>query len=280
MLQYETDDELDNEPDNDGSVVAGVLCCFLILAVLAVVAYYVLKRPNRPPRMVPGQQPPMGYYQQPGMPPGQQPMAQPRVRPAAQTPARGEWQQPMAQPGVRPAAQTPARGQRQQSMAQPQVRPAAQTPARGQRQQSMAQPQVRPAAQTPARGQRQQPAQTPGQEVDSEGEKKPEPETRKKEDSKPQIIKQEIHYHYAPQYDQSKSETITEHITDSVYYKKDPEKLAGKKVGDFETGEKDEERPLDVEKEEVRNTCPECGAAVKPGWKICPKCTASLEKLE
>jgi len=70
-------------------------------------------------------------------------------------------------------------------------------------------------------------------------------------DREDKVMKQEVHHHYTPQYDQSKK---TQHITDSVYLSRE----VGQRTNGF------------------ISRCSGCGNEVQSGWKVCPVCTRPI----
>lgn len=66
------------------------------------------------------------------------------------------------------------------------------------------------------------------------------------------VVKQEVHHHYTPQYDQSNK---TQNITDSVYLTREVGQTTDTCVG----------------------RCSGCGNEIKSGWKVCPICTQPIE---
>jgi len=80
-------------------------------------------------------------------------------------------------------------------------------------------------------------------------------------------VKQEIHHHYVPQYDQSQK---TENVTDSVYYRRDTAASPGAaKESPGASGER-------VPGERSGSKCPGCGEALEAHWKVCPGCERRL----
>ena len=65
-----------------------------------------------------------------------------------------------------------------------------------------------------------------------------------------EVIRQEIHHHYGPQYQESHT---TENVTDSVYIRKEPQM------------------------KKQRQRCGGCGGELEADWVVCPRCAKPLE---